>query len=80
MSFGFPSKLKKDERLKDEEVREIEIPILNTDRKQIKRINVKISHIEVDLDDDGGIKVIRRETVRLEKNNIRPDVTNSYIQ
>ena len=34
-------------------------------------INVKIIHLEVELDDDGEIKAIRRETVRLEKNNVR---------
>jgi len=70
MSFGFPAELLKDETLKNGEIRRINFPILNTDKNQTKSINFKISHIEVDLGDDGGIMEIHRETVRLEKHNI----------
>lgn len=80
MSFGFPSKLIKDERLKNGEIREIKFPVPDIDKKIVKSINVKISHIEVDLDDDGGIKKIRRETVKLEKKNIIPEPNIIYLQ
>jgi hypothetical protein len=71
MSSGFPSKLLKDTRLKSCETRELIFPVSVEDKKRAASINVKIIHLEVELDDDGEIKAIRRETVRLEKNNVR---------
>jgi len=70
MSSGFPSKLLKDTRLKSKETREITFPISVDDKNRAAGINVKIIHLEVELDDDGEIKAIRRETVRLEENNV----------
>ncbi len=80
MSFGFPAELLKDETLKSGEIREINFPIPDIDKNQVKNINVKISLIEVDLGDDGGILEIHRETVRLEENNIAPEKNISYLQ
>lgn len=73
MSFGFPAELVKDETLKSGEIRNIAFPISDMDKDQVKSINLTISHIEVDLNDDGGILEVRRKTVRLSKNNIIPE-------
>jgi len=73
MSFGFPAELLKDETLKSGEIRKINFPIPDVDKNQVKSINLKISHIEVDLNDDGGILEIHRKTVRLEKPNMTPE-------
>jgi len=73
MSFGFPAELLKDETLKSGEIREINFPISDIDKNLVKSISLKISHIEVDLNDDGGILEIHRETVRLEKPNMTPE-------
>jgi hypothetical protein len=67
-------KLLKDTRqqpVKSGEIREITFPVSVDDKNRAADINVIIIHLEVELDDDGEIKAIRRETVRLEKNNVR---------
>jgi Cytochrome c554 and c-prime len=71
MSFGFPAELIKDGTLKSGEIREITFPLSGIDKSQVKSIDLKVSHIEVDLDDDGEIKEIHRETLKLEKNKIK---------
>jgi hypothetical protein len=68
MSFRFPSELITDKTLKAGEIREITFSMSDIDKKQIRSINVNVSHLEVDLNDDGKIQKIHRRTPRLEKN------------
>ncbi len=57
--------------VKSGETREITFTVSADDKNRAAGMNIKIIHLEVELDDDGEIKAIRRETVRLEKNNVR---------